>query len=254
MTTNLTAIIADDEQHLANYLNDRLTALWPELAIVGIAKNGLEAMRLVDDESPAIVFLDIRMPGLTGLEVASRLDARTHVVFVTAYDQYAVEAFDKQAADYLLKPVTDDRLTRTIARLKEKLAKAEIPGDVAGILKQLATVLPTNKNTHLRWIRASSGETVRQIPVDEVFYFQAQDKYVSVYTKDGESLIRTPLAELQGGLDPDEFWQIHRSTIVNVNRIAATTRDVMGKTLVKLKDSKIELQVSRAYTHLFKQM
>jgi DNA-binding LytR/AlgR family response regulator len=254
MTTNATAIIADDEQHLANYLNDRLTALWPELAIVGIAKNGLEAMRLIDDESPAIVFLDIRMPGLTGLEVAARLDSKMHVVFVTAYDQYAVEAFDKQAADYLLKPVTDDRLARTIARLREKLAKAEIPGDVAGILKQLATVIPASKNVHLRWVRASIGETVRQIPVDEVFYFQAQDKYVSVYTKDGESLIRTPLAELQAELDPNEFWQIHRSTIVNVNRIAATTRDVMGKTLVKLRDSKSELQVSRAYAHLFKQM
>ncbi|MEQ1518066.1 MAG: LytTR family DNA-binding domain-containing protein [Usitatibacteraceae bacterium] len=254
MTTNLTAVIADDEQHLANYLHERLTALWPELSIVGIAKNGLEAMRLVDDESPAIVFLDIRMPGLTGLEVASRLEAKTHVVFVTAYDQYAVEAFDRQAADYLLKPVTDERLVRTIARLKDKIAKTEAPSDIAGILKQLATALPAKKSAHLRWIRASIGETVRQIPVDEVFYFQAQDKYVSVYTKDGESLIRTPLAELQAELDPDEFWQVHRSTIVNVNRIASTTRDVMGKTLVKLKDSKVELPVSRAYAHLFKQM
>ncbi len=254
MTSNLTAIIADDEQHLATYLNDRLAALWPELTIVGIAKNGLEAMRLVDDESPAIVFLDIRMPGLTGLEVAKRLDAKTHVVFVTAYDQYAVDAFDQQAADYLLKPVTDDRLTRTIARLKEKISKSEVPGDVAGILRQLATVLPSSKNAHLRWIRAFVGETVRQIPVDEVFYFQAQDKYVSVYTSAGESLIRTPLAELQAELDPNEFWQIHRSTIVNINCVAATTRDVMGKTLLKLKDSKAELQVSRAYAHLFKQM
>ena len=254
MTTNLTAIIADDEQHLANYLSDRLNALWPELAIVGIAKNGLEAMRLVDDESPSIVFLDIRMPGLTGLEVASRLEAKTHVVFVTAYDQYAVEAFDRQAADYLLKPVTDDRLARTIERLKAKVAKAQVPGGIADLLKQLATVVPTGKTTHLRWIRASMGEVVRQIPVDEVLYFQAQDKYVSVYTSTGESLIRTPLSELQAELDPNEFWQIHRSTIVNVNRIASTTRDVMGKTLLKLKDSKTELQVSRAYAHLFKQM
>ena len=254
MTTNLTAIIADDEQHLANYLSDRLNALWPELAIVGIAKNGLEAMRLVDDESPAIVFLDIRMPGLTGLEVASRLDAKTHVVFVTAYDQYAVEAFDRQAADYILKPVTDDRLARTIERLKAKVAKAQAPEGIADLLNQLATALPSSKTTHLRWIRASFGETVRQIPVDEVFYFQAQDKYVSVYTSTGESLIRTPLSELQAELDPNEFWQIHRSTIVNVNRIASTTRDVMGKTLLKLKDSKTELQVSRAYAHLFKQM
>lgn len=254
MTTNPTAIIADDEQHLANYLNDRLTALWPELSIVGIAKNGLEAMRLVDDESPTIVFLDIRMPGLTGLEVASRLDANTHVVFVTAYDQYAVEAFDRQAADYLLKPVTDDRLARTIARLKEKIAKVESPGDVAGILKQLAQVLPTAKDSYLRWIRASVGETVRQIPIDEVLYLQAQDKYVSVYTREGESLIRTPLSELSAQLDPNEFWQIHRSTIINVSRVVSTQRDVMGRTQVKLRECKTELPVSRAYAHLFKQM
>lgn len=250
----LTAIIADDEQHLANYLHDRLSALWPELTIAGIAKNGLEALRLIDDESPAIVFLDIRMPGLTGLEVAARLDAKTHVVFVTAFDQYAVEAFDRQAADYLLKPVTDERLSRTIARLKDKVARAEVPGDVTGILKQLAQVLPVSKNAYLRWIRASVGESVRQIPVDEVFYLQAQDKYVSVYTKEGESLIRTPLSELSAQLDPNEFWQIHRSTIVNVNRVVSTHRDVMGRTIVKLKDSKAELPVSRAYAHLFKQM
>ena len=254
MPTNLTAIIADDEQHLANYLHERLTALWPELEIVGIARNGFEAMRLVDDENPAIVFLDIRMPGLTGLEVASRLDKRTHVVFVTAFDQYAVEAFDKEAADYLLKPVSDERLMRSIARLKEKIAKAEAPGDVSSLVKQLAQVLPGNKNAYLRWIRASIGETVRQIPVDEVLYLQAQDKYVSVYTREGESLIRTPLAELSAQLDPNEFWQIHRSTIVNVSHIAATQRDVMGRTQVMLKESKVQLPVSRAYVHLFKQM
>lgn len=254
MNTPLTAIIADDELHLANYLLDRLNALWPELTVVGIAKNGLEAMRLIDDESPTIVFLDIRMPGLTGLEVASRLDTRTHVVFVTAYDQYAVEAFDRQAADYLLKPVSDERLTRAVERLKGKLAKSEMPGDVAGLLKQLATALPGAKSNYLRWIRASIGEVVRQIPVEEVYYLQAQDKYVSVYTRDGESLIRTPLSELLEQLDPNEFWQIHRSTIVNVNRIAGSQRDVMGKTILKLRDSKTELPVSRAYAHLFKQM
>ena len=254
MNNNLTAIIADDEQHLATYLHDRLNALWPELSVVGIAKNGLEAMRLIDDESPAIVFLDIRMPGLTGLEVAARLDARTHVVFVTAFDQYAVEAFDRQAADYLLKPVSDERLARTIERLKEKMAKAEAPGDVTSILKQLAQVLPASKNTYLRWIRASVGEAVRQIAVEEVIYLQAQDKYVSVYTKDGESLIRTPLAELSAQLDPNEFWQIHRSTIVNVSRVTSSQRDVMGRTQLKLKDCKSELPVSRAYAHLFKQM
>jgi DNA-binding LytR/AlgR family response regulator len=211
-------------------------------------------MRLIDDENPAIVFLDIRMPGLTGLEVASRLDANTHVVFVTAFDQYAVEAFDRQAADYLLKPVSDERLSRTIARLKEKLARAEAPGDVTGILKQLAQILPASKNAYLRWIRASVGEAVRQIPVEDVLYLQAQDKYVSVYTREGESLIRTPLSELSAQLDPGEFWQIHRSTIINVSRVVSTQRDVMGRTQVKLRDCKVELPVSRAYAHLFKQM
>jgi DNA-binding LytR/AlgR family response regulator len=254
MTINPTAIIADDEQHLAAHLHERLTALWPELNVVGIARNGLEAMRLLDDEAPAIAFLDIRMPGLTGLEVAARLDAKTHVVFVTAYNQYAVEAFDREAADYLLKPVTDERLERAVARLKDRLSRAAAPTEVAGMLKQLAQILPASKHAHLRWIRAAHGDTVRQIPVDEVDYLQAQDKYVSVYSKDGESLIRTPLSDLSAQLDPNEFWQIHRSVIVNINRVDATRRDVMGKVFVKLKDGKTELPVSRAYVHLFKGM
>ncbi len=252
------AILADDEQNLSDYLRQRLSALWPELEIVALAANGAEALRLIDDHAPEIVFLDIKMPGLSGLEVAGRIDAKTHVVFVTAYDQYAVDAFDKQAVDYLLKPVTDDRLQRAIARLKDKLEKKESPQDVAAILKSIAQVLPHARNTHLRWIRATVGELTKQIAVDDVLYFQAQDKYVSVYLKEGgrdiEALIRTPISELIGQLNPDEFWQIHRSTVVNVNRIAGTTRDVMGHTLVKLKDSKAELQVSRAYSHLFKQM
>jgi DNA-binding LytR/AlgR family response regulator len=251
---NPTAIIADDEQHLSEYLKTRLNALWPELNILALAANGPEALRLIDDHVPDIVFLDIRMPGLTGLEVAGRIDAKTRIVFVTAFDQYAVDAFDKQAVDYLLKPVADDRLIRAIARLKDALAKNEAPQDVSALLKSLAGMLPPAKNNFLRFIRASVGDLTKQIPVDEVLYFQAQDKYVSVYTKDGESLIRTPLTELQSQLNPDEFWQIHRSTIVNVNRIAGTTRDIMGHTLVKLKDAKTELQVSRGYAHLFKGM
>lgn len=254
MTTNFTAIIADDEPNLAEFLRARLAALWPELMIVGIAKNGAEAIQLMDDENPAIAFLDIRMPGLTGLEVAARLDKRTHVVFVTAYDQYAVDAFDREAADYLLKPVTDERLQRAIERLKAKLAQAEAPGDVQALLVKLATALPAAKSAHLRWIRASTGELTRQIAIDDVLYFQAQDKYVSVYTAEGESLIRTPLSDLIAQLDPDAFWQIHRSTVVNVARIAGTTRDVMGRTQVKLKGGKVELPVSRAYAHLFRGM
>lgn len=254
MTTAATAIIADDEQHLSNFLKDRLAALWPELKVVALAANGPEALRLIDDHVPDIVFLDIRMPGLTGLEVASRMDAKTRVVFVTAFDQYAVDAFDREAVDYLLKPVTDERLKRAIERLKDKLASSAAPQDMNALLKSLSHLLPPGKNSYLRFIRASVGELTKQIPVDEVFYFQAQDKYISVYTREGESLIRTPLAELQTQLNPDEFWQIHRSTIVNVNRIAGTKRDLMGHTLVKLKEVKAELPVSRGYAHLFKGM
>ncbi|MEI6737769.1 MAG: LytTR family DNA-binding domain-containing protein [Pseudomonadota bacterium] len=256
--TTIKAILADDEQNLTDYLKQRLNTLWPELDIVAMAANGAEALRLIDDHAPEIVFLDIKMPGLSGLEVAGRIDPKTHVVFVTAYDQFAVDAFDKQAVDYLLKPVTDERLTRAILRLKDKLAKNEAPQDVAAIVKSIAHLLPQARSAHLRWIRASVGELTKQIPVDDVLYFQAQDKYVSFYVKEGtreiEALIRTPISELIEQLNPDEFWQIHRSIVVNVNRIAGTTRDLMGHTIVKIRDSKAELQVSRAYTHLFKQM
>ncbi len=249
-----TAIIADDEIHLAEYLNDRLTQLWPELDIVGIAKNGPEALKLIDDEAPQIAFLDIRMPGLTGLEVAKRIDQRTHVVFVTAYDQYAVDAFESEAADYLLKPVADDRLIKAIEKLKKRLAGTEAPAAVGDLLARLASALPKTSQPWLRWIRASVGEVVRQIPVEEVMFFQAQDKYIVVMTAEGESLIRIGISELAGQLNPDEFWQIHRSTIVNVNAIAATRKDFNGHTLVKLRQHKQELPVSRAYAHLFKQM
>lgn len=249
-----TAIIADDEIHLAEYLHERLAALWPDLEIAGIAKNGPEALKLIDDDGPQIAFLDIRMPGLTGLEVAKRIDQRTHVVFVTAFDQYAVDAFENEAADYLLKPVTDERLKQCIERLKKRLANHETPASVGDLLSRIASSLPRNNQAFLRWIRASVGETVRQIAVEEVLYFQAQDKYVVVMTREGESLIRTGIAELATQLDPGDFWQIHRSTIVRVECIASTRRDFAGHTVVKLKDHKAELTVSRAYAHLFKQM
>ena len=254
MTTAPTAIIADDEENLANYLRDRLCALWPELSIVGMAKNGAEAARLIEQNKPTIAFLDIRMPGVSGLEVAAQQNKNTHVVFVTAYDQYAVDAFDQQAVDYLLKPVSDERLARAILRLKDKLRTHQSPGDIAELLQKLTATLPKPPSAHLRWIRASVGEITKQIPVDEVIYFQALDKYVSVHTVAGEALIRTPLAELIDQLDPNEFWQIHRATLVNVSRIVATHRDVMGKCFVKLRDTKTELLVSRAYVHLFKTM
>ena len=253
----ITAVIADDEQHLSEYLRTRLSALWPELAIVGVAKNGLEAIQLMDDLLPTVAFLDIRMPGLTGLEVAARADEKIHVVFVTAYDQYALNAFDTNAVDYLLKPVEDARLTRTIEKLKAKLSANSAPEDVSALIGMLRGAIPDARRVpsqKMRWIRASVGDVVKQIAVSDVLYFQAQDKYVSVYTKEGESLIRTPLAELLAELDGDEFWQIHRSSVVNVAAILSSTRDEAGHTFLTLRDIKAKLQVSRAYAHLFKQM
>jgi len=248
-----TALIADDEALLAEYLHTQLAALWPELAITGVAANGLEALRLIDEAAPDIVFLDIKMPGLNGLEVARRLDPKTRVVFVTAYDQYAVEAFEREAVDYLLKPIGDERLAKTVARLKQQLATQSLPPQLNQVLQQLAGTLPA-KGGYLRWIRASVGATVRQIPVDAVFYFQAQDKYTSVITSDSEALIRTGIAELAPQLDPALFWQIHRSTIVNVAHIAATQRDLRGRTVIKLDGRPETLVASRAYAHLFRQM
>ena len=247
-------LIADDEAHLAEHLRLRLAALWPGVEVLPLAANGLEALRAIEEEAPQVAFLDIRMPGLTGLELAHRIDARTHVVFVTAYDQYAVEAFDRDAVDYLLKPVSDERLARSIERLKAKLAQSERPPALDEVLARIARALPGAGAGRLRWIRASKGEVVHQIAVDDVLYFQASDKYTCVITRAGESLIRTPLAELIEGLDPETFWQIHRGTVVNMNAVASTRRDLGGRVFVRLKEGGAELPVSRAYAQKFKQM
>ena len=247
-------LIADDEAHLAEHLRDRLAALWPGVDILPLAANGIDALRAINDEAPEVAFLDIRMPGLTGLELAGRIDTRTHVVFVTAFDQYAVEAFDRDAVDYVLKPVTDERLQRCIERLKAKLASSQPAPALDDVLARLARALPGAQSGRLRWVRALKGEEVRQIAVDDVLYFQASDKYTCVITREGESLIRMPLAELAAQLDTELFWQIHRSTLVNMNEVASTRRDLGGRLFVKLKDGQTELSVSRAYAHLFKQM
>ncbi|MDN3575391.1 LytTR family DNA-binding domain-containing protein [Chitinimonas viridis] len=259
-----TALIADDEIALAEFLKTELAELWPELKIVALAYNGVDALRLIDDIAPDIAFLDIRMPGLSGLEVASRLvdaDAAPHMVFVTAYDQYAVDAFEREAVDYLLKPPSRERLGKTLDKLKRQLGDERHTGSpMAGpdpeLLAKLAALLgqPTPSSPRLEWIRAAHGNETRLIAVDEVVYFEARDKYVSVFTADGESLIRTPLRELLDGLDPARFWQVHRGTIVAVRHIAGTVRDFRGRTLVKLKTRADQLVVSRAYLHLFKQM
>jgi DNA-binding LytR/AlgR family response regulator len=255
-----TALIADDEVTLVEFLKTELAVLWPELKIVAVAHNGVDALRLIDELSPTIAFLDIRMPGLTGLEVAGKLQgtkAAPHVVFVTAYDQYAVDAFEREASDYLLKPPTRERLGRTVEQLKRQLAEADGAAPAADVLARLMAAMaqaPTPLMPRLEWIRAAQGNDTRLIAVDEVVYFEANDKYISVFTETGESLIRTPLKELIDGLDASRFWQVHRGTVVAVKHIAGTKRDFRGRTLLKLKVRPEELLVSRAYLHLFKLM
>jgi DNA-binding LytR/AlgR family response regulator len=253
------AIIADDEPHLAAYLRDRLVAVWPELEVVGIAGDGPQALRLIEDQDPDILFLDIKMPGLSGLEVARRAAEGVHIVFVTAFDQYAVEAFERAAVDFLLKPVTDERLAQTVQRLRQR-RRAPPGGDaLREALDTLARALPVLAGANaapgrLAFIRAAVGNQVRLIAVDDVCYFQATDKYTSVFTTDGEALIRSSLKELIEQLDPHRFWQVHRGTIVNIAQVAATTRDLSGRIQIRLKTRPEAIAVSRAFAHRFKQM
>jgi len=255
-----TALIADDETHLATYLRDQLLRLWPELEIVAIARNGLEAAERIAALQPDIAFLDIQMPGLTGLDVAAGIEGLTRVVFVTAYDEYALTAFDAEAIDYVLKPVTAERLARTVERARRALAPradaATEPADDARLARALrrlqAPAAPAA--APLRWIRASQGELTHQVAVADVMFFHADDKYTCVRTAQAEYLIRTPIAELAAQLDGQQFWQIHRSTIVNLAHLAGTRRDDASRLFVRIAGWPDELPVSRAYVHLFKPM
>jgi DNA-binding LytR/AlgR family response regulator len=250
------AIIADDEKALRSYLTSMLKEVWPELNICGEAANGKEAMMLIESEEPDIAFLDIRMPGLSGMQVAKEIAGACHVVFVTAYDEYAVEAFERQAVDYLLKPVSKERLAMTIARLKERLQSKATPSpDTAAFLEKLLSGLSGVKQSRfLKWIRAQHKDGIRLIPVEEVDYFKAEDKYTLVMTNSEESLIKKSIRELASELDPMHFWQIHRAVIVNASRIEKVTRSLTGRGIVKMKGRPEELVVSRNYLHLFKQM
>lgn len=248
-----TALIADDEPHLARYLHEQLATLWPELQIVATARNGLEAAAAIDRHEPDIAFLDIRMPGLTGLEVAQGIEGRTRVVFVTAYDEFAVQAFEQAALDYLLKPVTAERLSRSVQRLRAALQTTEPDARLASALRQLMPTPGTPAPT-LRWIRASAGEVTHQVPVNEVIFFRADDKYTCVHTAGREHLIRTPITELAAQLDPFEFWQVHRSTLINLAYLESTRRDEASRLWLRLRGHAHELPVSRAYVHLFKAM
>jgi len=262
-----TALIADDESLLRDDLRDKLAALWPELVIVAEAHNGNEATALIAEHEPDIAFLDIKMPGQTGIEVAQGIETDTRVVFVTAYDQYAVDAFEREAIDYLLKPVTRERLAQTVTRLKNAVA-SDVPEaapapELAQILNLLAragagagaaAAAGAAARAPLRWIRASRGDTTYQIAVDEVLYFQSDDKYTIVYTANGEHVIRMPLAELVSALDAEYFWQVHRGTIVNIRNVLSSKRDGDGRLWLNIRDVAKPITVSRAYQHLFKQM
>jgi DNA-binding LytR/AlgR family response regulator len=272
-----TALLADDEPHLLSYLEEQLAIAWPELKVLGRAPNGVEALRLIDELAPDVVFLDIQMPGLNGLQLASRLSAGAgagntapHVVFTTAHEQYALQAFDSEAFDYLLKPVRLERLQRTVARLKETLAEPapaaspDTSAQLAAMLRQLGVPVPgapaaaapaaVPASAPLQWIRAAQGQETRLIAVDEVVYFQSNDKYTSVFIADGEHLIRTPLRQLREQLDQQQFWQIHRGVIVAARHVAGTRTDFRGRLLVKLKGRPEELVVSRNFADVFRQM
>jgi DNA-binding LytR/AlgR family response regulator len=249
-----TAVVADDEPLLRAQLADSLAVLWPELRVVGEAAHGKEAVRKVASERPDIAFLDIEMPGLNGLQAAAQIKGLAHVVSITAYHQYAVEAFERGAIDYVLKPASEARLRETVERLKGRIGQPP-PSDetMRAVLERVASVLGKADPTRLRWIQASVGTQIRLIPVEDVLFFQSDLKYTRVVTREGESLIRKPLKELVAELDPAQFWQIHRATIVNSSEIGHVVREDDRLTVV-LKHRAERLEVSRTFTHLFRSM
>ena len=270
------ALIADDERLLREQLRARLAEVWPELQIVAEAKNGTEAVALTEQHHPELVFLDIRMPGMTGVEAARAIaqlptDDDTpdawrgcEVVFITAYDQYAIEAFEQGVVDYVLKPAERERLMVTVERIKKRLAQRHSsdtessddlpPAGMQQLLQKLATRMDPAKAPTLRWIQATVGQSIQMIPVEEVLFFISDEKYTRVQTATVEALIRKPIKELIDELDADLFWQIHRSTLVNTKFIAGVSRDLRGRQLVAVKGHPEKLEVSRSFTGLFKGM
>ena len=270
------AVIADDERLMREQLRARLAEVWPELEIVAEAKNGLEAVELTETHKPDLVFLDIRMPGMTGVEAARAIaqlptddDATDgagpgwhgcEIVFITAYDQYAIEAFEQGVVDYVLKPAERERLLVTVERIRKRLAqRGSAEGDAAPpamqqLLQKLAARMDPTKVPQLRWIQATVGQNIQMIPVEEVLFFISDEKYTRVQTATLEALIRKPIKELIEELDAEVFWQIHRSTLVNTKFIAGVSRDLRGRQLVAVKGSNEKLEVSRSFAGLFKGM
>lgn len=276
--TSPVALIAEDEPLLADALRAMLAQAWPELQMLPVAHDGTSAIAAIAQSQPDVVFLDISMPGATGIEVAqacARLSRPPQIVFVTAFDRFALDAFDAAAVDYLLKPVVSERLARTVARVRERLA-APTDDTLSKLLATLRTHLDAgevrrsessrtmpagqvNQNgqhsrEYLQFVRASVRDEIRIVPVEEICFFEAADKYVVVATVEGDLLIRTSLRELLPQLDPSRFWQVHRSTVVNVGEVVSAQHTPLGRLTLKLKRRKDRVAVSRQYAHLFRQM
>jgi DNA-binding LytR/AlgR family response regulator len=246
-----TALLAEDEDLMRTRLREALSEVWPELSIVAEAADGNAAIDAFEQHQPQIAFLDIRMPGKTGLDVAAEIGSRCHIVFITAYDRYAIAAFDAGAADYLLKPVDVERLALTVERVKRRLETA--PADLSKLLAQLVGVVASS-GTRLKWIKAAVGRQVKLISVADVLYFQSDTKYTRVVLSNSEALIRTPLKDLLAELDADRFWQVHRGTVVNVDAVSGVVREDAERQFVLLKGRPERLAISRQFFHLFKQM
>jgi DNA-binding LytR/AlgR family response regulator len=247
--TRATAVIADDEPLLRASLRAALAEAWPALEIVAEAANGAEAVHAVREHRPAFAFLDIEMPVMNGLEAAQEIRDLAHVVFVTAYDRYAIEAFDRGAVDYVLKPAAVERLDDTVRRLQARLS-APVPQLDALVGELAKRMAPAGER--LQWLQASLGATLKLVNVDDVLYFQSDTKYTRVVTRDAEALVKKTLKELSSELDPRRFWQVHRGTIVNVAAIASVASDPFGKREITLRERPEKLEVSRTFSHLFK--
>jgi len=263
MLSRPTALIADDEPLLREALARQLAKVWPELEVVAQARNGREAITLFEARRPDVCFLDVHMPGLSGVDAANHIGRRAHLVFVTAYDHYAVQAFAQGALDYLLKPVEQARLAETVSRLKERLEAARPAVNTEALLQQLTSQLEQMQAgaapAPLRWIRAQTGQTLRLIAVDDVDYLRSEAKYTVVAWRGddgrpGEAVVRIPLKELAAQLDPGQFAQVHRSAVVNLRAISHVTRHDNETAEIHLKGRKEVLPVSRSYLHLFRQM
>jgi len=251
-----TALIADDEPLLRERLAAHLSRAWPALTLVGQARNGREAVELFEQHRPQVVFLDIQMPGRTGLDAARAIGARAQIVFVTAFERYAVQAFEQGAVDYLVKPFDEARLANTVIRLKQRLATEAPPHDIEPVIERLAEALRQRDAApaHLQWIRASAGHQVRLIPVEQVHYLRSDEKYTLVVWDGGEAVIRKSIRELADELDPQVFAQVHRSVIVNLRSVAQVVRGANETAELHLHGRDERLPVSRSFLHRFKQM